>query len=232
MKTPAQMRKNLFPLMMKLEEQRVVVVGGGTIAERKVQSLLECGAAITIVSPRLKGSLNQLAAEGHLIHHARTYQPGDLTGAVLAIVAINNKEAGKTIAEDAKRANIPVNVVDRPELCTFIVPAVLRRGHLTMAVSTGGASPAWARHIKRHLGAEYGEEFTRLFDTLASLRQALMHEIDDPALRREILLKLTDDSILELTRSLPADELEPALRKLISEWTRGESAAEDTDGRA
>lgn len=212
---------------MKLAGRTVVVVGGGAIAERKVRSLLECGASVTVISPRLKGGLNDLASQGRLVHRARTYQRGDLEGAALAIVAVNNKDTGKRIAEEAHRANIPVNVVDRPELCTFIVPAVLRRGHLTMAVSTGGASPAWARHIKRRLGTEYGEEFTRLFDTLGSLRLALMREIDDPALRRRLLLKLADDSILELARSLPADELEPALRKLISRWS-----SEDAEGPA
>lgn len=204
---------------MKLAGRRVVVVGGGAIAERKVRSLLKCGASVTVISPRLKGGLNQLVSQGRLAHEARTYKRGDLAGAALAIIAINDREAGKAIAEDAHGMNIPVNVVDRPELCTFIVPAVLRRGHLTMAVSTGGSSPAWSRHIKRRLGAEYGEEFTRLFDTLASLRLALMHEIDDPALRRKLLLKLADDSILDLARSLPADELEPALRKLIALWS-------------
>lgn len=212
---------------MKLEGRRVVVIGGGTIAERKVRSLLECGASVIVVSPRLKGGLGELAARERIVHIARPYRPGDLDGAVLAIVAVNDSEAGKSIAQDAKRANIPVNVVDRPELCTFIVPAVVRRGHLTLAVSTGGASPAWSRHIKRRLGNEYGEEYSTLLDTLAALRQTLMREIEDPALRRRILMKLADDAVLELARSLPADELEPAIRKLISQWS-----TEDTGGSA
>lgn len=220
-------RETFFPLLMKLEGRPVVVVGGGTIAERKIHSLLECGAVVTVISPRLKGSLAGLVDEKRITHIARIYRRGDLEGAAIAIVAVDDREAGKQIAEDAGRLNIPVNVVDRPELCTFIVPAVVRRGHLTLAVSTGGASPAWSRNIKQRLAAEFGDEYTSLFDALVNIRRTVLCDIDDPALRRKILMKLADESILDLARSQPAEQFEPALRTLVSQWSAEEADRDD-----
>jgi precorrin-2 dehydrogenase/sirohydrochlorin ferrochelatase len=213
----------LFPLLMKLDGEKVVVVGGGAIAERKAGSLLECGADVTVISPRVKGGLAGLLNHPRLHHIDRLYRPGDLEGSVLAVVAINDRAAGEFIANDARKLNIPVNVVDRPELCTFIVPAVVRRGRLTMAVSTGGASPAWSRHIKRRLAEEFGEEYTRLFDALASVRQACMNNISDPELRRKIFLKLADDSLLDRARSQTTESFEESLMKLVTQWAEEHS---------
>ncbi|MHC4200836.1 MAG: precorrin-2 dehydrogenase/sirohydrochlorin ferrochelatase family protein [Planctomycetota bacterium] len=110
-----------------------------------------------------------------------------------------------------------MNVVDRPELCDFIVPSVVRRGLLSIAISTAGASPAWARRIRERLEKEFGEEYARLFDALARVRKALLAEIPDPARRRKALVRLADESLVELARSASEDEIVTELLRLARE---------------
>ncbi len=196
-----------FPLFLDLRGSRVVVIGGGAVAERKVRLLLECGADVTVVAPQLTSGLRELAADGRLRHEARAYRPGDFDGAVLAFVAVDDPEASEAAAKDAEAAGVLVNVVDRPDQCGFIVPSVLRRGRLTIAVSTGGSSPAWARKIRERLEAEFGEEYARLLEAAARVRMRCLSEIPDPARRREALERLADDSLLDLARSGDVEEL-------------------------
>ena len=139
--------QHFFPLMLVLEGVKVVVIGGGIVAERKIRSLLECKASIKVIAPNLTSGLSELVTDRHLVHLARPYSKGDLEGASLVFVAIDDIDVSRLVAQEARHLSVPVNVVDRPELCTFIVPAVMRQGRLTIAISTGGASPAWARLI-------------------------------------------------------------------------------------
>lgn len=196
-----------LPLLLDLDGKRVVVIGGGTVAERKVRSALGCGADVRVVAPQLTSGLRELAAHGGLRHEARAYRSGDFRGAVLAFVAVDDPEASAAAAKDAEAAGVLVNVVDRPDQCGFIVPSVLRRGRLTIAVSTGGSSPAWARRIRERLEAEFGEEYARLLEAAARVRRRCLEEIPDPARRRRALERLADDSLLDLARSGDVEEL-------------------------
>lgn len=211
----------MFPLVQVLEGEKVVVIGGGAVAERKVHSLIECAAAVTLIAPTLTPGLSRLAASGHLEHLPRRYRPGDLTGALLAFVAIDDPAVSAKVAEEASTLKVPINVVDRPDLCTFIVPAVMRRGRLTIAVSTGGASPAWAGLIKRRLIAEFGEEYARLMEALAAVRRRCHLAIADPVRRREVLQRLADESLVELARARGVEALEADL------WERVEQCSTD-----
>jgi siroheme synthase-like protein len=209
--TPESDQKQLFPILMTLQDARVVVIGGGRVALRKVQSLLSCGASVELVSPHLCDGLLELAGSGRIQVARRTYRPGDLSGAVLAIAAVDDAGIGAEVAAEASRQGIPVNVVDKPELCTFIVPSILRRGPLTVAVSTGGASPAWARQIRENLERDFGPEYSRLFTALQSIRNRCRREIPDPGRRRDILERLADPQVLELARSTSPDGLAEAI---------------------
>jgi precorrin-2 dehydrogenase/sirohydrochlorin ferrochelatase len=208
---PGPKNHPLFPVLMALGSARVVVIGGGRVAERKVGSLLECGASVEVIAPELCPRLLELAQAGRITFTERTYRPGDLTGAVLAIAAVDDLEAGAAVAKEAARLGIPVNIVDRPELCTFIVPSLLRRGPLTIAVSTGGTSPAWARRIRESLEGEFGPEYARLFEALRSVRHRCLREIPDSSRRTDILKRLTDEAVLELARTAKAEQLESAI---------------------
>ncbi|NIO55260.1 MAG: bifunctional precorrin-2 dehydrogenase/sirohydrochlorin ferrochelatase [Candidatus Latescibacteria bacterium] len=220
--------QHLFPSMLKLDGAKVIVIGGGAVAERKVRSLLECGASVTVIAPTLTKSLSRLAAEKRLTHFARSFRSGDLTGAALAFAAIDDIRVNAAVAEEAGRLNVLVNVVDQPALCTFIVPAVTRQGRLTIAVSTGGVSPAWARRIKEHMSSEFGKEYARLLDALATVRRRCLKDITDPARRRRFLQQLADDSLLELARSKEVKALEAEILERLERWS--EDARADPPG--
>jgi precorrin-2 dehydrogenase/sirohydrochlorin ferrochelatase len=154
-----------FPAFLDLRGRRCLVVGGDEIGERKARALLDCGARITVVSPSVTPGLAALAASNRLVHRSRPFRRSDPRGCAVAVAATGDPRVDRVVAAAARRWRALVNVVDRPEHCDFIVPAVLRRGELQIAVSTGGRSPAIAREIRRRLerffGPEYGELIAR-----------------------------------------------------------------------
>src|SRR3972149_12118376 len=137
-----------YPAFLNLQGRPCIVIGGGSVAEGKVYSLLEAEALVTIISPELTPNLNTWLDEGRLTHVKRPYQSGDLTGAVLAISATNDRAVNEQVWREATARCVPVNVVDDPPHCTFIAPALMRRGDLTIAVSTGGKAPTLAVRVR------------------------------------------------------------------------------------
>lgn len=189
-----------YPIMLDVKGRRCVVVGGGQVALRKAQSLLECGAAVEVISPELCTGLEELASNGSVKVARRPYRRGDLKGAVLVIAAADDSEVNRSVSEEAAASGIPVNVVDVPGLSTFIVPSSLSRGDLTIAVSTGGRSPALARRIRAELEQSFGEEYSLLASLVAEVRSELKKE--GIAVAADVWQEALDlDALLELLRS-------------------------------
>ncbi len=138
-----------IPIFLEVSGRRCVVIGGGEVAARKVDSLLEAGAEVTVVAPSLGPAMKLLVGRGRLTHVKRAYRSGDLDGCELAYAATDDVELHRQIAAEAEALGILLNVADEPELCTFIAPAVVRQGALQIAISTGGASPAFAARLRR-----------------------------------------------------------------------------------
>jgi siroheme synthase-like protein len=151
-----------FGAFLRLRGRRCLVVGGGAIGERKARDLLRAGAAVTLVSPALTSGLAALARAGAIAHRPRAFRGADARGATLVIAATGIADVDTTVAAAARRHKSLVNVVDRPAACDVILPSVLRRGRLQIAVSTGGASPALAREIRKRLEAVIGPEYAEL----------------------------------------------------------------------
>jgi precorrin-2 dehydrogenase len=147
-----------FPVFLDLRDRRCLVVGGGPIGERKAMALLECGARVAVVSPDLTPALAALVRVGGIVHHARPFRRGDVRGARLVIAATGRVRVDRAVAAAALAHRALVNVVDRPTECDVIMPSVLRRGQLQIAVSTGGRSPALAREIRRSLEPLFGAQ--------------------------------------------------------------------------
>lgn len=162
-----------YPVFLRVADRRCVVIGGGEVATRKVATLLEAGARVTVISPRLTAALAAQVADGSLEHQARPYRSGDLRGSFLAYAATDDESVHEQIAHDAAAEGVLLNVVDRPQLCTFIVPAVLRRGELQVAVSTGGGSPALAACVRDAVDAALGDEYEQALAVLSRLRVRL-----------------------------------------------------------
>lgn len=159
-----------YPVFWDIKDKKCVVVGGGEVAARKVRRLLDCGAQVLVVSPRLTPELAALVADHILEHVAGEYHSRYLTGAALVIGATDEEEVNAAISRDARANRIPVNIVDDPQKCDFILPALVERGNLAIAIGTGGQSPALAHHLREELENSYGEEYAVLLGILGKLR--------------------------------------------------------------
>jgi siroheme synthase-like protein len=163
----------LFPLFVELAGRPCVVLGGGTVAERKVAGLLEAGAVVTVVSPSLTPALAALASSGRIIHVERGYAPGDLAGASLAFAATDDGGINAAVAHEGRSRGVWVNAADDPAHCDAILPAVVRRGAITIAVGTGGASPALARAVRERVERALPEAYGVLAEIAGSVRREL-----------------------------------------------------------
>lgn len=148
---------NYYPVFLNLQNKKIVVIGGGKVAERKVISLLRAGGEVTVVSPTITARLEREKSRGSISHLRRRFLEKDLAGAFLVISATDSPEIN---SKAAKNAPALVNVVDVPSLCNFIVPSAVKRGPLVVAVSTSGVSPAMARTLRMELKGIYGPEFS------------------------------------------------------------------------
>ncbi len=163
-----------YPVFLNLKAKLCVVIGGGKVAERKVNSLLEAGAIVKVISPELTPVLKELAETGKIFWEKREYKKGDIEGAWLVISATNNPSVQKSVYTEAEEKKIFCNVVDVPELCSFIVPSVVKRGDLQIAISTSGASPAVARRLREQLEELFGKEYEIYLKLLKNLREQIL----------------------------------------------------------
>jgi len=189
-----------FPFMVDLLGKKLVVIGGGNVAFRKCELFLSFGAEIDVVSPALCEDFSAL--EGRICHIRECYDPAFLVDAFAVIAATDNSVVNETVYRDCLQNNIPVNVVDTPEFCSFYVPAILCRGDLTIGISTGGKSPSLAGKIKKELSGMYGEEYAEKVELLGKLRNAVQEEIDDSCIRRNILVAASGMSNQEIEENI------------------------------
>jgi precorrin-2 dehydrogenase/sirohydrochlorin ferrochelatase len=196
-----------YPVCLELAGQPCLVIGGGPIAERKVEGLLAAGAAVTVVSPSLTPGLVALARGGRIRHLPREYGPGDVAGSRLALAATGKREVDAAASREGRERGVWVNAADDPELCDFTLPATLRRGDLVVAVSTGGASPALARAVREELEGHLPESYAALADIVAEVRRELRQRTCSPGGEA-------------WRRALDAD-----LRRLVAEGRREEAKA-------
>ncbi|OQB54709.1 MAG: Siroheme synthase [Deltaproteobacteria bacterium ADurb.Bin151] len=159
-----------YPVFWNIAGKKCVVVGGGDVAARKVTRLLDCNAKVCVVSPGLVPELEELKRNRLIDHVNDAYESKYLNGAVLVIGATDDEKINDAISKDAKEKNLPVNIVDDPQKCDFILPSLIERGDLTIACSTGGQSPALARYLREELELVYGEEYAVLASILGQLR--------------------------------------------------------------
>lgn len=159
-----------YPIFWNITGKKCVVIGGGEVAERKVKRLLECGAKVYVVSNLLTEELSLMRDKNIIIHIAKEYSLEHIYGAALVIGATDDEKINAAISHDAQERGIPVNIVDDPQKCDFILPSLVEQGNLTIAVSTGGKSPALARYLRENLETTYGVEYGILTSILGQLR--------------------------------------------------------------
>ncbi len=209
--TKAEQSPVYYPMFLDLREKKCVVVGGGRVALRKVRMLLEFGGDVRVVSPECGPEIEELAASGKVSVERREYRAGDLQGATIAVAATGEDTVNGRVAEESRRLGVLVNVVDVPELSDFIVPSYLRRGDVTIAISTAGRSPALARKLRTRLEKQFGAEYASLARLLNEVRAEVKREnvsVDGDAWQEALDL----DRLLDLIRRGETEQARQAVR--------------------
>jgi len=162
-----------FPIFLEMTGRRCLVIGGGVVAERKIAGLLEGGAEVTVISPKVTETISHWSKNNSIQLTARCYQHGDLSGHELVFVATDDADVNDRVYQEGKSCGVWVNAADDPDHCDFILPAVIRRGDLTVAISTGGASPAATRAIREEMDDYFTPEYAQLVQVAAEVRMEL-----------------------------------------------------------
>jgi len=204
--------QKLYPINLNVEGRRRLAAGGGRVALRKVQGLLDAGAEVHVVSPQVDPQIAKLPVQVD----RRPVDEGDVEGAALVIAATDDMAANRRIAAAADARGIPVNVADVAELCSFFLPAVVRRGGLAISVFTSGASPALARRIRRALEKQFGPEYAEYLELLDASRKQIMEDVSSPRSRREIFNRIARSDLLDVLRTEGREAAERRLAQIIA----------------
>ncbi len=178
---------SLFPMFVKLDGRRCLVIGAGSVGEAKIESLLATAATVRVVAPKATPKVREWAREGRIEWQAREYVPADLAGVFLVIAATSSRALHDEIYAEAKSRDVLCNTVDEPERCDFYFPAVVRRGDLQIAISTGGLSPALAQRLRKELEEQFGPEWEAWVAQLGRTREELMSLPMPPEQRKRLL---------------------------------------------
>ena len=181
---------SLYPIFLKLEGRKVLIVGGGSVAEQKIEGVLRSATDVTVISPEVTERISRWAAEGRLKHMAIEYRAGAAQGYFLVIACTDSEPVNRAVYDEASESGAIVNAVDDPDYCNFYAPAVVNRGDFQIAISTGGASPALAQRVRRELEQKYGEEYGPWTSWLGRTRAALRETLPRNENRKQLIRML------------------------------------------
>ena len=209
-----------YPAILDIAGRRAVVVGAGKIGEGKIEGLLRAGAEVRVISLTATDTVRGWAAQGRVDLAERAYETADLDGAFMVIAATENNATNVRVFEDAEARQMLCNVVDVTHLCNFILPSIVRRGDLAIAVSTGGASPAMARRIRLSLAECYGDEYAVAMELLGALREELKAMYPDPDDRKVLFERMVYSDFMDMVRTGDAEGIEAWVQRCIDEGPR------------
>ncbi len=212
-----------YSIALNLEGAPCLVVGGGTVALRKIEALIASGATIMVVSPDVAPEIEALE-EVEIAR--RKFRVEDLRGRFLVISATDDRDVNELVAREARRQRMLVNVVDVPELCNFYVNAQVRRGDLTISVSTGGASPALAGKIRKDLERVYGEEYADFLLLMREYRPTIIREVADPERRSKVFKRIAAAGIEKVLRNDGEAAGRKAIEDIINEGAHSPETTE------
>ena len=206
-----------YPVHLDIKNRNCLVVGGGEVGTRKINTLLTCGARVTVISPTPTQQLKKLASKGSVTLRKRAYQSADLKEMFLVIGATNDEKLNRQISKDAAQSGILCNIADRPEACNFILPSVVRRGDLVITISTSGQSPALAKRLRRKLEAQFGEEYADFLLLMGAIRKKLLGRAHEPEAHKALFNQLIDSDLIDLLRTGKKRELNMLLYDILGE---------------
>jgi uroporphyrin-III C-methyltransferase/precorrin-2 dehydrogenase/sirohydrochlorin ferrochelatase len=210
---------NWLPIFLDLRSANCLVVGGGAVARRKAEQLLAAGARVTIAAPELHPELSRLTERGGIVHVAHAFELGMLDDYELVIAATDSSEVNRQVSVEACRRRLLVNVVDEPALCKFIMPAIVDRSPVVIAVSTGGCAPVLARKLKAQIEAILPRGLGIMAEAAGSLRKQVKARVPDPDARRRLWERVFDASMIEHVDPGNATQTREMLEALINDGT-------------
>lgn len=187
-----------YPLFLDITDKQCFVIGGGKVAERKVAMLLESGANVTVISPTATKVLKELARLGKITFFKRAFAPNDIDGAALVFTCTNSPEINKAIKASAALRHIPVNVADNPKLCDFIVPSIIRKDDIMIAISTGAQLPLVSKQLRRKLESVLTDDYLHYVRILSTVRGHVLKTIQNKAERERIMKKIAGLAVQEV----------------------------------
>lgn len=224
----ARETRSYYPVFLDLSGRLCIVIGGGKVAERKAAALVRYRGDVVVIAPEYTEEIGEMQADGQLTTERRGYVRGDLEGAFVVVCATDSEEINRAVYAEAQENNCLVNVVDVPELCNFIVPSVVRRGGLQIAISTGGAAPVLAKRLRKRFQSEFGEEWGDYVALMGEVRAIVMSRVPGgETARKPIYERIADSDLLE---RLQRGET-PSAEKIFEEF-RDEPAGEADDAGA
>ncbi len=204
-----------YPVYLDIRGRSCLVVGGGQVGTRKVQTLLKCGAMVRVISPEVTPRLAALAEQGHIELTQRNYQSNDLDRAFLVIGATDNQALNQQIHKDAEAAQRLCNIADQPELCNFVLPSIVNQGDLSIAISTAGKSPAFAKHLRRQLEGLFGPEHGRMLDLMGEIRKRLLADEHAPEAHKPLFKQLIQSGLLEMIKDEDHHRIDALLKEVL-----------------
>ncbi|MDA8141603.1 MAG: bifunctional precorrin-2 dehydrogenase/sirohydrochlorin ferrochelatase [Desulfobacteraceae bacterium] len=204
-----------YPICLDIKNRPCLVVGGGQVGTRKVLTLLECGARVTVISPEVTQALSALAAQGQIQLKRRAYRATDQQGTFLVIGATDDQALNSRIHADAEQTGRLCNIADQPEHCNFILPAVIQQGDLMIAISTAGKSPAFAKHLRQQLQNQFGPEYGRFLDLMGAARDRLLQQAHAPEAHKPLFEQLIAKGLLEMIRANDSGRIDALLSQVL-----------------
>ena len=211
-----------YPIQLDLQNRNCLVVGGGGVGTRKVITLLKCGAKVTVVSPVISERLQNLAKSSALMLKPRPYRTADLEGMFLVIGATDDEPLNRQISNDAERRNTLCNIADRPEVCSFILPAIVQRDDLVITISTSGRSPALAKKLRKTLESQFGEEYGDFLQLMGAIRNKLLSQTHEPEAHKPLFEQLINSDLIALIQEDKIKDINALLFKILGEGYRFE----------
>lgn len=209
-----------YPVNLDIKKRKCLVVGGGRVGTRKVLTLLDCGARVTVVSPDATEKLIELANTGEITLEKREYRETDLDGIFLVIGTTDNEELNHQISIAAEKHNMLCNIADRPKVCNFILPSIVNRGDLTISISTSGKSPALAKKLRMELEEQFGNEYAELLRLMGAIREKLLKQKHEPEAHKHLFEQLISRNLVDMIRDTRKKEIDSLLCEVLGEGFR------------
>jgi precorrin-2 dehydrogenase/sirohydrochlorin ferrochelatase len=212
-----------YPIYLDVKNRDCLVIGGGSVGTRKVLTLLACGANVTVVSTNATEKLHKLSNNGVIKLKERPFQTADLDDRFLVIGATDDQELNFNIHAEAERRGLLCNIADRPKACNFILPSIVNRGDLIIAISTSGKSPAFAKKLRKQLEAQFGDEYAEFLDLMGKIRKKLLGEDHEPEAHKHLFEQLIERGLVQMLRNGDTDNINSLLLKVLGEGYELES---------